>query len=203
MHKGLKVIILLLLIYHNYQVSGSQESERYGSLSGHLNLDSIWSSTVYLSHIDNFNDMYTMSKSMIIQKEVIDQNGRFEFDLSFLPETDQVYRLHFVKKGNPPASIIIGGKEENHLFIIANRFAKINLSSHPESTEIKRIQMSGYRLNMVFQKVLKIDDQLDSLSFDEFVLNQDFIKKAIDEKYRFIADTSSNFLISLYAIYKK
>ncbi len=181
---------------------GKENQSQKGKISGQISLSDEWESEVYLSFIEDFNSMYYMSNSMIIQKEKIDQNGHFSFDLSFLPESDHLFRLHFVKKGSPSASIIIGGKEENHLFLIANRTSNIQLLKPETESAITDILVANSTINNAFQQILNMDRQIDTMSFNESTIKREFVKKAIHEKYRFIADTSSHFLISLFAVYK-
>jgi len=112
-YKHLLLLAFTLNIFHNNLLSQSK-------INGQLNIDTlIWSPIAYLSLVPDFNDMYTMSYDMIIDKSPIDQNGKFTFDIVYFPKEDNLFRIHIAKKSDPAASLIIGGKDENHFFLIA------------------------------------------------------------------------------------
>lgn len=100
-------------------IKGQNNSSAH--ISGKLSIDNTWDSNIYLSHIPTYDDMYVMSNEMIIAQAEIDSLGYFDFDIDFLPNGKNLYRLHITKKGDTPATLIIGGKDENHLFLILNR----------------------------------------------------------------------------------
>ena len=124
-----------------------------GSIYGKLLLDNSWSSTIYLSHIPTFDDMYAMSSEMIIAKTGIDSLGYFEFNIDFLPVEENLFRLHIVKKDDSPATLIIGGKDENHLFLIANRYSKIHFTSELYYPPFKNIVFENSKENQSFQRI--------------------------------------------------
>ena len=47
----------------------------------------------------------------IIAQATIDNLGYFRFQIDLLGDGDQLYRVHFVKQGDPPATLIIGGSQ--------------------------------------------------------------------------------------------
>ena len=42
-----------------------------GSIKGNIELDEAWKQKVFLSEISSFNDLYKMSNSMIIPKQIL------------------------------------------------------------------------------------------------------------------------------------
>jgi len=172
------------------------------SIRGKLHLDSIWNPVVYLSHISTFDDMYTMSNEMIIAEASVDSTGYFSFMPDYLPEKDQLFRLHLSKKGGPDASLIIGGKEENHLFISANKAANIYVQGTSNKPIFGKVNMGGYPPNRSLRIIDEIANYADSTHFNGSIMKREFVTKAIQEKLRFVADTSSHALVSLYALYQ-
>jgi len=106
------------------------QNKNQASIFGNLYLDDTWDSVVYLSYIPSFDDMYLMSGDMIIAQTGIDSSGYFKFDINFLSSENKLYRLHLVKKGDKSTTLITGGRNENHLFLLANSQSKINVSTH-------------------------------------------------------------------------
>ena len=144
--KGYKPVTqLLLCLCISILCNGYAQSSEHisGSIQGRVQLDSIWSKKIFLSAIDSFDELYTMSNSMIIAESVIDEEGFFNFDVSYLPKEDRLYRLHISKKNGPVASLIIGGEEENHLFLIANATSHVFLTIK-KGTGLANYEIEGY-----------------------------------------------------------
>lgn len=191
-------IIVLLILCGNVGYS-QNDSEKTGKIEGIITLDSIWSNKIYLSNIPDFGKMYTMSKSMIIAETTIDSSGHFSFDTNYLPSEDNLYRIHITKKNSSPASIIIGGKDENHFFIIANKYSTIAISNN---NTINSIEIRSSTQNQIIRKIDVITNYIDSTNFNESRIKSDFVEKAFNEQIRQIADTCSYPLTALYALKK-
>ncbi len=193
---------VLRLIFILISLSGFSQSNSKNepAIQGKLLLDSIWEPVVYLSHIPTFNDMHTMSNEMIIAESEIDTSGFFSFSSNYLPVKDNLFRLHISKKGAPAASMIIGGKEENHIFFITNNKAWINISNEDRNELFKTYTIGGYlpnqRLQEIDQMILNYEAAIDTLSS----MKKEFLTKSIHEKLRLIADTTSHPIVSLYAL---
>lgn len=172
------------------------------SISGQLLLDTIWEPVVYLSYIPVFDNMYSMTYEMIIEKSFIDSSGHFSFNTDYLPVQDHLYRIHVSKKGDPPASLIIGGKEENHFFFIANNTSNVFICNKSKNILFEKVSITPYYPNKALQQIDEIESYIDSSDFNSPTLKREFITNAICNKLRFIADTSTHPLISLYALYK-
>lgn len=173
------------------------------SISGQLIIDtSIWRPIAYLSLITDLDKMNTMSKDMIIDKTEIDSNGRFKFRTEYLPNEDNLFRIHIAKRGDPPASLIIGSKDENYIFIIANNRSQLTISDSSNKEFIKDVLIKGYYPNIIIRQIDEIANYLDSTTFVGTPIKVELIRSAISEKLRAIADTCSNSLVSLYALNK-
>ncbi len=165
-------------------------------------MDSTWNPVAYLSLIPNLNEMYTMSNNMIIEKANIDSTGHFSFHTGYLPAQDKLYRIHISKKGDPPASLIIGGKEENHLFVIANNHVRVTIRDTSNKNFLKTVQVTGYYPNRLFRHVNDMAAYTDTFRTEGTELKREFIKNAVYEKLRTFADTCSHPIVSLYALYQ-
>lgn len=196
--KCLFVFLLLLLVVPERT---NAQNNTTAKISGILIIDDTWDSEIYLSYIPTFEDMYLMSNEMIIAKAAIDSIGYFEFDINFLPIDKNIYRLHIVKKGNPAAMLIIGGKDENHLFFIANRFSDIKITSIFSYPPFKNVVFKNSQENVYFQEIKDLVFKADSVSSESGAAKRNLIKKNLENELLLIADTSNTFLVSLYAIY--
>lgn len=188
----------LILLNFFCQVISSQPT-----ISGKILIDtSVWRPIVYLSMIEDLKDLYSMSNEIIIEQSKLSSSGEFKIKLAYLPEGDKLYRIHFAKKTDPPASLIIGGKDENHFFIIANKNSNISISDTCRTELIKGLVVNGYSANDRMLEVNEIASYLDSMDFNGSVMKAGLIRNAIFEKLRQFADTCSNPIASLYALYK-
>jgi DNA-binding CsgD family transcriptional regulator len=181
----------------------SQTTLAQSGLQGQILIDtSIWRPVVYLSLITDLDNMYTMSNEMIIDQVTISDSGKFSFDTKYFPEGDNLFRIHFSKKNDPPATLNIGGKDENHFFLIASKHSNITIRNYSEHDYIKNITVKGYYPNNIIKQIDEIAGYADSTALNSSTVKNDLIKSAVFEKLRIIADTCSNPLVSLYAVYK-
>jgi LPXTG-motif cell wall-anchored protein len=172
-------------------------------ISGWIGLDTTrWESAALLSVIPDFTQMHAISNEMIIRESKIGPDGHFIFDLAGLPDEDRLYRIHFRKKAEPRASLIIGGREENHLFIIANQNSEVEVKVRSSPNLLGRVEVTGYAPNKALQEINQIAGFLDTLDYYGPAVNRDFVRQAVFDRLRSYADTCSHPLISLYAIYK-
>ena len=193
-----KKLLPLILISIFSQIGKSQSG-----ISGHINIDTaIWTPVVYMSLVDNFDQMNSMTNEMIIDKAPIDSQGNFKISTKYLTEEDHLFRIHIARRNDPPATLTIGGKDENHVFFIANRQSKILLNDTGTVDFLKDVTISGYSPNIRFREINEISSFIDSTGFTSSIIKVDLIRNAINEKLRFYADTCSNPLVSLYALYK-
>lgn len=193
-----KYSILFLVL-----VSFTQNSNSQAGIKAQLILDTaIWNPVAYLSLIQDFEAMNTMSYEMITDKAIIDDSGRFSFDTKYFPDGDNLFRIHISKKTDPPASLIIGGNDENHFFVVANKNSQIIIKDSSSIEFIKDIKIEGYYPNQMFRQINEIAGYLDMTSFNGSLIKSELIRNAIYEKLRQYADTCSNPLVSLYALYK-
>jgi DNA-binding CsgD family transcriptional regulator len=182
----------------------SSEAKQHptGKIFGHIQLDESWARVIYLSHIATYDDMYSISGETIISKTEIDSLGYFKFDIGFLPERDNLFRLHVTKTGDVPASLVIGGNDENHLFLIANRNSTIAIQVNSSQPPFRKVVFTGSEQNTGFQKITALFNTADSIGSISGASKRNFIENKLYEELLFIADSSKNPLVSLYAIYK-
>ncbi|WP_179345701.1 response regulator transcription factor [Winogradskyella ursingii] len=194
-----RYFLLIILIYFNIYTHG-QTSNNNTQIEGHIKLDSIWNKKLYLSHISDFSKMYTMSRSMIIAESKVDSLGFFKFRTDFLPIENNLYRIHVSKKGSSEASIIIGGKDENHFFLIANKSSEIKILN--DSKIFNNVTFIRDEKNKILSEIDDIVRLIDSTNFNSTKIKSDFVSNAFNEQLRQIADTCSYPLVSLYALHK-
>jgi DNA-binding CsgD family transcriptional regulator len=139
---------------------------------------------------------------MIIAETEIDKNGYFQFQLDYLPEEQKLYRLHITKQSDSKSSLIIGGKNENFLLLIAHKNADIHLSTNSVHPPFKKVYFKAGSMNSKFQTVTDLINTRDSIASVSDVYKRKFINDRLESDLLNIADTSSNPLISMYAIYK-
>jgi len=193
----LRITLLCISAFINHSIFAQS------GLHGQIHIDTtIWKPIVYLSLISDLDNMYTMSNAMIIDQAVLDDSGKFAFDTKYFPEGDNLFRIHFSKKNDPPATLNIGGKDENHFFLIASKHSNITIKKISEDDNIKNINVIGYYPNSIIKQIDEIAGYADSTALTSSTVKNDLIKSAVFEKLRIIADTCSNPLVSLYAVYK-
>ncbi len=196
------LLVFLFIISANCFSQSQSKNELHQSIEGKLHLDPLWDPVVYLSYIPTFKDMNTMSNEMIIAETELDSSGHFVFETKSFPEEDKLYRLHVSKKDAPAASLIIGGKEENHMFFIANKNSGIYIENKEDKGLFYDYKISGYQPNKDFKLIHNLINDDDRIS-DTRTLKKEFVNKTIVyEELRHIADTSSHPIVSLYALTK-
>lgn len=194
-----KVIILFFILANFF----NQNLKSQPGIKGHITIDtSIWAPVAYLSLITDFDEMYTLTSEMILDTAYIKKNGEFKFNTNYLPDGDNLLRIHVCKKNSPPVSLIIGGDDENHFFIIANNKSQSIFSGTSQPGLFKDIRFEGYYPNQMLQQINKIANYLDTTSFNGSQIKIELIRNAIFDKLRHYADTCSNPIVSLYALYK-
>ena len=195
-------VFFSILISFSFYLSNlhAQNTKKHFQIEGNIKLDSIWNNRLYLSHISDFSKMYTMSRSMIIAESDVDSSGYFKFNIDFLPKEDNLYRIHISKKGSSKASIIIGGKDENHFFIVASKNSQIKIIN--ENTIFNHVTFLSDDKNKVLSKIDNIVRLIDSTNFNSTKIKSDFVTNAFNEQLRQIADTCNYSLVSLYALNK-
>ncbi len=161
----------------------------------------VWSQVAYLSLIQDFTQVYSISNESILASSRIDPDGHFIFNGTALTTGDHLYRIHVSKNGDSPASLIIGGKDENHLFLIANNRSDVGIVIQGGNKLMGRVSFSGYQPNLALHEINQIAGFLDTLDYYGPAVNRDFVREAVYERLRRYADTCSNPLISLYALY--
>lgn len=172
-------------------------------IHGQIKLDTTkWSPIAYLSIIPEFSQLNTISYENIIERTEISKDGTFSFNSDFLSSNDRFYRLHISKIDDPPASLIIGGKDHNHFFLIANRNSEIKIQSGRDERLFNNLTINGYQPNEALMEINSIIGLLDTLDYFGSSINRDFIRNAVHDRIKKYADTCSHPLVSSYALYK-
>lgn len=192
--------LLLISIITPCSIYG--QNKPIAHILGNLSIDNSWDSIIYLSHIPTYDDMYVMSNEMILAETVIDSLGNFIFNLDFLPKEKNIYRLHIIKKGDTPATLIIGGKNENHFFLLANCYSNIQLYNHSSLPPFKNVTFTNSKENSTFQLISQIVFEADSIAAESSASKRMLIEEQMQKVLLSIADTSNSFLVSLFAIYQ-
>lgn len=190
------IMILVLMNFISNDLNGQS------LIKGQIKLDSTWSDVAYLSDIPDLDKMYDIASDMIIQSADIDERGQFYFKTDYLSQEDHFYRVHFVKKGDPPVSLSIGGKDENHFFLIANNKSNILISNNSGNSLLNEITFSGYYPNQALMEINEMLVYIDSVDFEGLTIKKEFLLSAVNDKLRYYADTCTIPMVSLYALYK-
>ncbi len=196
--RSIKLKALLPMVFGFVTVLSAQTG-----ITGKIVLDTAkWAPVAYLSLIPDFTQINTISYNYIIERTDVDSDGNFTFNSSFLPKEEQLYRIHFSKKGDPPSSLIIGGRDHNHFFLFAKNDSKIIFNSKHGKNLFNEISFAGDNTNTSLVEINLILSMLDTLDYFGSALNQDFIRESVYQKVRDYADTCTHPLLSLYAIYQ-
>jgi DNA-binding CsgD family transcriptional regulator len=197
-----RYVLIISLFIILFPVKAETQEKTTTRISGRLSIDNSWDSVIYLSLIPTFEDMYLMSNEMILAETTIDSLGYFQFNLDFLPKSDNLYRLHLIKNGDTPATLIIGGKDENHLFFIANSNSNIELINKSRNPPFRKILFKNSKTNTEFHRISQLVFVSDSIASESTASKRLLIESQMKKDLLLIADTSSNLMVSLYAVHK-
>lgn len=146
--------------------------------------------------------MHTISNEYLVASVPIATDGSFFFSTELLPDDEQLYRIHFIKQGDPATSLIIGGKDHNHTFLFAAKDDEFNIEIQSGDRLIGGVKFTASQTNTALVELNKLSSQLDSIDYMGSNMNREFLRKAAYDRLRSFADTCSCPLVSLYAIYK-
>lgn len=171
------------------------------AIHGKVKLDSSWDHTIYLSLIPDLEDLYRCSELLIIAKSDIGKDGTFVLQGGIFPDQPHLVRMHISKKGDPPATLIIGGKDENHGFLALNKDSNLYLSrpkeglfDHFNAPEDPQNQELFY-IDSLRHYFTAIDTAFSSIDYKKMVQEKQ------TETLLAFADTTHFILPALYAIY--
>jgi len=200
MNKTLKNIITILFLLLFSQVNAF--SENVGQISGNLILDDSWERKIYVSYIETFEKEYAVANDLIIASADVDSLGNFKIDLNKIPLEWSFLRLHVVKKGVTPNSLIIGSPDENFIFLMAKRDSEIELYNMGGMPIFSNTRIEGADYMETFDHIKKLSNYPNSIDYENSVIEKEFIKEVVSEKLKVVANTCNNPLVSLYAIYQ-
>jgi DNA-binding CsgD family transcriptional regulator len=200
MNKGITKAIVLFLLLLCYPVNAF--SDNSGHISGTLILDDSWDTRIYVSLVETFEREYTISNNLIVASAEIDSLGNFQIDLDKVSSNWSLLRLHIVKKGVSPNSLVIGSKDENYFFIIAKRDSEIRLYNNSDIPIFKTTRVEGAPYMETFEYIRKLSSYPNSIDYENSLIEKEFIKEVVSEKLKVVADSCTNPLVSLYALYQ-
>ncbi len=151
-------------------------------LSGKVSLDTGWARKFYVCHMPGFDYMFTASNTLIIAEGDIDTAGNFSVNFPATKD-ESLYRLHFIRKGDPASTLIIGSRDVNHVFFIAKQADQIHFEK-TAGLPISQSGISGSKANSGLNALL-------GLAANDTTGNNTFIS---------IADSSTSQLVGLLAI---
>jgi hypothetical protein len=151
-------------------------------LSGKVSLDTGWARKFYVCRMPGFDYMFTTYNALIIAEGDIDMAGNFSVNFPATKD-ESLYRLHFIRKGDPASTLIIGSREVNHVFFIAKQADQIKFEKAP-GVPISQSGLSASKANSELNALLRLAD-------DDTTGNNTFIS---------IADRSTSQLVGLLAI---
>ncbi len=189
--RNLVSILFFLLLFH---------SAKAMVLEGQVKLDPEWEPLLYLSVIEDIDDLHTASYQFLIAEIRLDSTGEFRVEINGLPKSDHIYRLHVCQKGDPVSTIIIGGKQENFIHFIGNAGAMVSVFQPPGESFFRDVTVRSVPANASFQQLLSWRRQLRgtariSSEQNELRLRRDFVNR-----FAKMADTSSNSLVRICAV---
>lgn len=125
-------------------------------LSGKVTLDTGWARKFYICRMPGLDYMFTASKALIIAEGDIDSAGNFSANF---PATkyESLYRLHFIRKGDPPSTLIIGSRDVNHVFFIAKQADHI-IFEKAGGQPVRQSGISGSKANDELNALIRLAD---------------------------------------------
>ena len=170
-------------------------------LEGIIHIDGAWQPKLYLSAINSFEDMNVASEELIINFASVAPSGKFVLEGNNLPDEDRLYRLHICKKGDPSATIIIGGKEENHIHLVMNNDAQITFKSASNSLLFKDYTLSGHSGNDLLIAIQSLKEYWKKRPIVDNGLSRDYNQQQLYNQLRYFADTCAQQLPALLALH--
>ena len=150
MYKKYLALITLFLVFWQQPASAYV-------IRGQIDLGEDWERKIYLSAIPTIEDMNTASEEFMVEVARVGEGGQFVFQGDNLLVPDRLYRLHVCKKGDPPATLFIGGKEENHFHFVMNNGSQLIFSS---DELFKNAKITGHPAGPLLQEFNNKIDQL-------------------------------------------
>lgn len=102
----------------------------------------------------SFDYMFTASSALILARGNIDSAGNFSVDLPATTE-ESLYRLHFIREGDPAATLLIGSRDVNHVFFVASRGDHIYFEKG-QGLPISQSAVRGSKANAELNTLLKL-----------------------------------------------
>ena len=123
-------------------------------LSGKVSLDTGWARKLYVCRMPGFDYMFTTSTAMIVAEGDIDTSWNFSIDFP-ASKDESLYRLHFIRKGDPASTLIIGSRDMNHVFFIAKEADQIHFDK-TSGLPISQSAIGGSKANFELNALLRL-----------------------------------------------
>lgn len=193
MNTRFQLLLLLMLckvpLYAAYKIQGV------------IRMDDSWDRQIYLSAINALEDLNTASDDFIINKSIIQADGTFQMSGNNLPNENRLYRLHVCKTGDPASTIIIGGKEENHIHFILNNQSSILFENLGTQSLFKDWSVQSDLPNQLLRELEMLVAYWKKQSAVPSVTSREFSHLQLEKNLHHFADTCQIALVGLLAIY--
>lgn len=169
-------------------------------ITGQLSLDSSWQRRIFLSYIPSLEERFTMSSDMIVAESEIDSAGHFNIAIDHLPEEPHLFRIHLVKKNDSRSTLIIGGRDENHSFLVASAQDSFGIYNKAGGTVFETLRVENAQTNVDLQKVLSLVHRADSIARNSTSGKRQMVKDRLNQDLLNEAMASDNVLVALFAL---
>lgn len=186
----LKAIFLTFI----FLVAGKMNAQTV-QISGKIHTNTTWAQELFVSRIPSLYDLYLCSEDIIIASSLLDKDGNWNTEIP-ASQDGYIIRIHMRKKGSPPASLIIGGPDENHFFLgVDGNDIKV------EEEEWPLISFSANDpLNQMLREIKSIRDQWTNKILKVNEEKEKFrLKTLASDALIEYADTTSTVLAAIYA----
>ncbi|MDX1939888.1 MAG: LuxR C-terminal-related transcriptional regulator [Saprospiraceae bacterium] len=169
-------------------------------IKGIIHLDDSWQRVIYLSAIRSFDDINAVSEDFIINVASIASDGSFIISGDHLPDIDGLYRLHVCKLGDPPATLFIGGQEENYTHFVMNN--RSQLSFYNEYLLFDGGIIKGNHANALLSEWNATMIEFRSPAQVNTKANWEYRQEQLNRYLYYFADTCSNGLVAMLALHQ-
>lgn len=213
---SIKILLFLLIPY-------SSNCQKY-SLQGQFENEIPDNHTVYLLQIKTPKDFYNGSSALVIDSASIDKKGFFEFANFHALDSNYVYRMNLVRKGENPGMINRDYAQNNYVFLVneqddilfkfssGKNFSKdykiVSKGESIESRQFLELSKLEYPIYKATETFLKSSSEGDSLqianardTYFEFMRHfvvEDLFPKYLEELKGKPSTAVSSFLLSQF-----
>ena len=159
-----------------------------------------WYPTVYLSAIENIDDLYAASYRNVLQSAPIDSAGNFELKGTDLPDDVRFYRLYVT----PDASIntqISTGQKRNYVLLALTNKSEVQVSTADFCAPYFTYAVTGSTDNIEIERIQEwLDSFRQQYTDTAGVVKKSFLEQRLQQDLLMYADTSTSLPAALLAI---